>query len=378
LDLEGENPFSKSESDSALCSPLRSFPIPSSLFPTPYYHPVKIGSLELEGNLFLAPVAGYTDRAFRSLCAEEGACFSFTELVSAEALYRSYSRYGLGEANGSVPNAAVQTAANLVRRGENEKRYAIQLFGADSESVYKAASLLAPLRPDALDINAGCPVPKVVKNGAGSALMKNPSAIGRIVSAAVRAGRESLGSVPVTIKIRSGWDSKSINYAECARIAVEAGAEMVSLHPRTRAQNYGGKSDWSHIADLVSRLSVPVTGSGDLYTPEDALKMFQETNCAAVMFARGAMGNPFIFSQTRFLLETGAWQPAPFSARIAAAMRHLEMLSADIGERTACLEMRKQFCAYTKGITGGAALREKAVHAETVAEYRSIAETFIA
>jgi len=335
------------------------------------YHAVKIGSLELPGNLFLAPVAGYTDRAFRSICAEEGACFSFTELVSAEALYRNFGRYGLGAELGESSSANT-AAINLVRRGEKEKRYAIQLFGADSESVYKAATLLAPLKPDAVDINAGCPVPKVVKNGAGSALMKNPSGIGRIVEAAVRASRESLGSAPVTIKIRSGWDSTSLNYAECARIAVEAGAAMVSLHPRTRAQNYGGKSNWPHITDLVSRLSVPVTGSGDLYTPEDALQMLKDTGCAAVMFARGAQGNPFIFSQTRSLLETGSWKPSSFSARIAAAMRHLEMLAADIGERTACLEMRKQFCAYTKGVVGGAALREKAVHAETIEEYRRI------
>jgi nifR3 family TIM-barrel protein len=339
-----------------------------------FYRPVKIGSLELSGNLFLAPVAGYTDRAFRSLCAEQGADFSFTELVSAEALYRCCGRYGLGGTD--VPNMAVETAINLVRRGEKEKRYAIQLFGAESESVYKAAGLLAPLKPDAVDINAGCPVPKVVKNGAGSALMKNPSGIGRIVEAAVRASRESLGSVPVTIKIRSGWDSTSLNYAECARIAVEAGAAMVTLHPRTRAQNYGGKSNWLYIADLVSCLSVPVTGSGDLYTPEDALQMLKDTGCAAVMFARGAQGNPFIFSQTRSLLETGSWEPSSFSARIAAAMRHLEMLAVDIGERTACLEMRKQFCAYTKGVVGGAALREKAVHAETIEEYRRITDEF--
>jgi nifR3 family TIM-barrel protein len=341
------------------------------------YRPIKIGSLELFGNLFLAPVAGYTDRAFRSLCAEEGACFSFTELVSAEALYRNFGRYGLGAVTGGTGagsvSGAVAAAANLVRRGENEKRYAIQLFGADSESIYKAASLLSPLRPDAVDINAGCPVPKVVKNGAGSALMKDPANLGRVVEAAVRASRESLGSVPVTVKIRSGWDSKSLNYAECARIAVEAGAQMVSLHPRTRAQNYGGKSEWTHIADLVTRLSVPVTGSGDLYTPQDAQKMLQETDCAAVMLARGAMGNPFIFRETRSLLETGAWEPAPFCARIAFALRHLEMLAVDIGERTACLEMRKQFCAYTKGLPGGAALREKAVHAETIADYRRIA-----
>jgi nifR3 family TIM-barrel protein len=360
------------------------------------YHTVKIGSLELEGNLFLAPVAGYTDRAFRSLCVEEGANFSFTELVSAESLYRNFGRYGLGAKiqrrkdikeladiasqsaeERQINGVAVDSAINLVRRGEKEKRYAIQLFGAESESIYKAALLLAPLRPDALDINAGCPVQKVVKNGAGSALMKNPASIGKIVEAAVRASRESLGNIPVMIKLRSGWDSASINYAECARIAVEAGAAMISLHPRTRSQNYGGKSNWAHIADLVSRLSaggagIPVTGSGDLYTPEDAQRMLQETGCAAVMFARGAMGNPFIFSQTRSLLETGVWEPAPYPARIAAAMRHLEMLACDIGERTACLEMRKQFCAYTKGLTGGAALRDKVVHASTIDEYRNI------
>ena len=324
------------------------------------FRSVKIGSLEIPGNLFLAPVAGYTDRAFRSLCAEQGACFSFTELASAEAI----SRKGLNTA-----------ALNLVRRGENEKLYAIQLFGGVSESIYKAAVLLAPLHPDALDINAGCPVPKVVKNGAGSALMKDPSNLGKIVEAAVRASRDSLNNIPVTIKIRSGWDSKSINYTECARIAVEAGAAMVTLHPRTRAQNYGGTSDWLHITDLVSRLSVPVTGSGDLYTPENAQRMLKETGCAAIMFARGVMGNPFIFPQTRSFLETGSWQPAPYSERITAAIRHLEMLSADIGERTACLEMRKQFCAYTKGMTGGATLREKAVHAETIEEYRNIAQS---
>ena len=328
------------------------------------YRSVKIGSLELAGNLFAAPVAGYTDRAFRSLCAEQGADFSFTELVSSEALSRNPDHYSHDK-----------PAVNLLRRGESEKLYAIQLFGYDPESIYKAASLLAPFRSSAIDINAGCPVPKVVKNGAGSALMKNPSNLGKVVEAAVRASCESLGGIPVTIKMRSGWDSVSINYAECARIAVEAGAQMVSLHPRTRAQYYGGKSEWSHIADLVTRISVPVTGSGDLYTPEDAQNMLQQTGCSAVMFARGAMGNPFIFSAARSFLQTGSWEPVSFSARIDTAMRHLEMLSADIGEHSACLEMRKQFCAYTKGIKGGAVLREKAVRASTIEEYRRLASS---
>jgi len=333
------------------------------------YRPITIGSLKLDGNLFLAPVAGYSDRGFRSLCVEQGAHFSFTELVSAEALYRNPGHYGLGGGKTPVP-----AAISLVSRAPNERHYAIQLFAGEPEAIYRAALLLAPLRPDAVDINAGCPVPKVIKNGAGSALMKDPARIGKVIEAAVRASREALGDAPVTIKMRSGWDSASINYAECARIAVEAGAAMVTLHPRTRSQNYGGTSEWYHIADLVSRLGVPVTGSGDLYTPEDAQRMLRETGCAAVMFARGAMGNPFIFSAARSLLETGAWEPVPFAQRIAAAMRHLELLAADIGERTACLEMRKQFCAYTKGLKGGAAIREQAVHAQTIADYRKVVD----
>ena len=339
------------------------------------YHPIKIGTLELEGNLFLAPVAGYTGRSFRSLCVEQGANFSFTELVSAEALYRNPGHYGLGHYGLAGADAAAnKIAVSLISRASNEKHYAVQLFAASPEAVYRAARLLAPLKPDAVDINAGCPVPKVVKNGAGSALMKDPAKIGKIVEAAVKASGEVLGNAPVTIKMRSGWDSGSINYAECARIAAEAGAAMVSLHPRTRSQFYSGRSDWSHIANLASRLEIPVTGSGDLYAPEDAECMLHETGCAAVMFARGVMGNPFIFSNTRSLLETGAWGIAPLSERMAAALRHLELLAEDSGERTACLEMRKQFCAYTKGLHGGASVRDRAVHAQTIADYRQIIE----
>jgi nifR3 family TIM-barrel protein len=337
--------------------------------------PVRIGSLELPGNLFLAPVAGYTDRAFRSICAEMGADFSFTELVSAEALARKPEQYGL--IPGLEHNAA-GPGTILVKRGPGEKRYAVQLFGAEPEVFGRACALLAPLKPDAVDINAGCPVPKVVKTGAGSALMRDPLRLGRVVAAVVCSAGEHLNGIPVTVKLRSGWDSSLINYAECARIAVEAGATMVSIHPRTRSQGYGGKSDWSHIADLSARLSVPVTGSGDLYTPEDALRMLAETQCSAVMFARGAMGNPFIFTQTKSFLTTGTWKPPEQVERMRIALRHLEMLAEDLGEKRACLEMRKQFCAYTKGTSGlpginrGAALREKIVCAVTIAEYREI------
>jgi nifR3 family TIM-barrel protein len=323
--------------------------------------PVKIGSLELPGNLFLAPVAGYTDRIYRSICVEYGADFSFTELASSEALTR-----------GGKPTF------DLIRRGEKEKRYAIQLFGHDPETMYRAALALAPFQPEAVDINSGCPVPKVVKTGAGAALMNDPVRLGRIVESIVRASQEALGGVPVTIKMRSGWDSQNLNYPECGRIAQESGAAMLTLHPRTRAQGYEGKSNWSHIANLTSLLKIPVTGSGDLFTPEDAARMLKETGCAAVMFARGAEGNPFIFPATRSLISTGSWQEPPFEERIATAFRHLTMLSGEIGESAACKEMRKQFCAYIKGFPGkpgapgSAALRQRLVTAETIEDYRAI------
>ncbi|MCL2382362.1 MAG: tRNA dihydrouridine synthase DusB [Treponema sp.] len=333
--------------------------------PSALYRPVKIGPLELPGNLFLAPVSGYTDWTFRTICAGYGADFSFTELASAEALVRG------GKAT-----------FDIVRRAESEKPYAVQLFGHDPQTMYQAALALAPFRPEAVDINSGCPVTKVVKTGAGSALMKDPARMGRIVEGIVRASKEALGDVPVTIKMRSGWDSQTLNYPECARIAVEAGASMVTLHPRTRAQGYEGKSDWSHIADLVSRLSVPVTGSGDLYSPEDAGSMLSQTGCAAVMFARGSEGNPFIFPATRSFLATGAWEPEPFQERVAVAFRHLTLLAASLGEKTACREMRKQFCAYIKGpagkpgMPGSAALRNRLVQAQTIEEYRTILDEF--
>jgi nifR3 family TIM-barrel protein len=335
--------------------------------------------LGFPGNLFLAPVAGYTDRAFRSICAEQGADLCFTELVSAEALVRNPARYGLSP--GESPDTG--TVHPLLARGKSEKRYAIQLFGAEPETLGRACRLLAPLRPDAVDLNAGCPVSKVVKNGAGSALMKDPSRLGRILEAMAAASAETLGGVPVTVKMRSGWDAASMNYAECARIAVEAGAAMVSLHPRTRSQIYGGKSDWSLIADLVTRLPVPVAGSGDLYSPEDAKRMFTETGCAALMFARGAMGNPFIFSAAKSLLTRGSWTAPDPKERLKMGLAHLEALAEDLGEKTACLEMRKQFCAYTKGamglpgIAGGARLRERLAHAETITQYRETIGAFL-
>ncbi|MDR1074187.1 MAG: tRNA dihydrouridine synthase DusB [Treponema sp.] len=328
------------------------------------YHSVQIGALSLEGNIFLAPVAGYSDRAFRSICIEQGANFTFTELVSSEAMIRSLVYNG--------KNNEKNPTATLLRRADNEAHYGVQLFGANPEVMGKAAAMLAPWNPSAVDINAGCPVPKVVKTGAGAALMKNPAHLGRIVEAVVNSSQTHLGDVPVTVKMRSGWDAESINCRECARIAVEAGADMITLHSRTRSQMYSGKSDWAHIADLAACIPAPVAGSGDLFSPEDAKRMMEKTKCAAVMFARGAMGDPFIFTATRDLLTKGFYTTPGAEERIAAGFRQLLLLSADIGEGAACREMRKQFCAYTRGMTHGAEMRNRLVHAATIAEYERI------
>ncbi len=332
--------------------------------------PIHIGALSLEGNIFLAPVAGYSDRAFRSLCVEQGADITFTELVSSEALSRNSFRYE--DYDKKDKNGRMNPTLALLRHADNERFYAIQLFGANPNSMYQAAALLAPWKPSLVDINAGCPVQKVVKTGAGSALMKDPALLARVTEAVVRASEAYLGSVPVSVKMRSGWDTQSLNYRECARAVLDAGAAMISLHPRTRSQMYSGVSNWSHIADLTSCVSVPVAGSGDLFSPEDARRMLAETGCAAVMFARGAMGDPFIFANTRRLLETGSYTPPDPAEKIAAGFRQLELLAHDIGESAACREMRKHFCAYTKGAAGGAELRNRLVHAVSITEYADI------
>jgi nifR3 family TIM-barrel protein len=231
-----------------------------------------------------------------------------------------------------------------------------------------------------VDINAGCPVPKVIKGGAGAALARQPEVLAAAVRAVRKASDEALGAVPVTVKIRSGWDAGSINYLEAAEAAIEAGAAMVTLHPRTRAQGYSGVSDWDCLARLTAAVNgrCVVCGSGDLYTPEDAERMLRGTGCDAVMFARGAEGNPFIFRETREYLTTGEYALPTAAERMAAGLRHLEMLAGDIGEHAACREMRKQFCAYTKalsgqqGAPGGHRLRDALVHAQSVAEYREI------
>src|SRR5574344_1861711 len=225
------------------------------------YHGIKIGSIDIGGNVFLAPVAGYSDRAFRTVCIEHGASFTYTELVSAEALVRG---------NG-------KTAA-LMNRADNEKAYAVQIFGGEPETMAHAAEIvLEKAKCDCIDINCGCPVPKIVKTGAGSSLTRDPERLGEIVAAVVNAVNKRAA---VSVKIRSGWDEEHITYKETALAALQAG---------TKAQGYEGKSDWNKLKTLVELINhkIPVFGSGDLFSPEDAKNMLEQTGCDGIMFARG-------------------------------------------------------------------------------------------
>lgn len=322
------------------------------------YHGVTLGPLELSGNIFLAPVAGYSDRAFRTICIEHGAAFTYTEMVSAEALVRQ---------NGKTEK--------LMSRAANETAYAVQIFGGECETMAEAARIVLEKSPcECIDINCGCPVPKIIKTGAGSALTRDPERLYAVAGAVVNSVE---GRVPVTVKIRSGWDDRTFTWKEAADAALNAGVSAITMHPRTRAQGYEGKADWSILKDLVDFVGgrVPVFGSGDLFTPEDALAMLERTGCSAVMFARGAMGNPFIFTKTKQLLETGRYDEITAEERIATGFRELALLTADTDEEQACREMRKRFCAYTKGIRGGAEMRLKLVHAATAAEYHEILDT---
>jgi len=312
--------------------------------------PLELAGAMLPGRLFLAPVAGYSDAAYRSVCADHGCDLAFTEMVSSEALTRGSEK-----------------TKPLLARAENEKAYAIQIFGSSPTVMARAASMLEGYAPLLVDINCGCPVPKIVKTGAGSALMKEPARIAAIV----RAVRDSQGA-PVTVKIRLGWDASSINYLDAAEAAVGAGAAAVTLHARTREQGYSGKADWTALKALVEASPVPVFGSGDVFSADDVARMFAETGVGGVMVARGAIGNPFIFAEAKSLLRSGRSLEVGWAERVAAARRHYELSVRFLGERVAGAEFRKAFCAYTKGATWGAALRAEAVKASTRAEWDAV------
>jgi len=300
-------------------------------------------------------MAGYTDAAFRSVCVAHGATLCFTEMTSADALVRD--------------NA---TTLRLLERAPNERLTGFQVFGSSAAVIGAAVKRIVPLSPSLIDLNCGCSVPKVLRSGCGAVLMRSPALIGEIVRA-----MKAETDIPVSVKLRLGWENGSFTYLAAADAAVKAGAALVTLHPRTRAQAFSGKAQWDHIRALKTSCPVPVIGSGDLFTAEDCRDMISGTGCDGVMLARGCLGNPFLFAQTEALL---ADEPAPCidaTAKLGAAMSHLRMLAAAVGEEKACRDMRKHFVAYTKGLEGGAMIRQSVVTASTIAEYEEILESYL-
>ncbi len=308
----------------------------------------RIGTVEIPGDLALGPMAGVTDLPFRLLCKEQGAALLYTEMVSAKGvMYRNKN-----------------TAELLMTRGE-EHPIALQLFGEDPEIMAEQARALSGLPFDFFDVNMGCPVPKVVGNGEGSALMKRPERIAEIVSAMVAAQPK-----PVTVKIRKGFQEP--NAVEVAKIAERAGAAAIAVHGRTREQYYSGKADWDIIRQVKEAVSVPVIGSGDVTSPEECLRMKQETGCDCVMIARAARGNPFLFARCRHFLETGELLPEPTAEEVAdMCLRHARMAVALKGEETAMREMRKHVAWYFGGYPGSARLRQQS---NFLTRYEELAE----
>lgn len=314
-----------------------------------FFHPVNIGNVKLEGNLFLAPMAGYTDRVFRALCLEEGAYLAYTEMVSCEGLARDN-----------------EPTKDLAVRARGEKNLALQLFGPDEDTAQRSIETALKFKPQIIDFNCGCPVPKVTKTGAGSALMKSPATIGKIV----RVLKESTG-LPVTVKIRTGWDTKSMNYLQCAEEAFSAGADALCMHARTKSQLYTPTAHWEYLADLKKHFPDRVIiGSGDLFCARDALSMFEQTGVDAVSFARGAIGNPFIFRQTEQLLKGQEPQEISADRKARTLLRQLEELAAVMGEDRACREMRKHVGFYLKGVPGSVHVKRITCTAVTVDQYR--------
>lgn len=300
---------------------------------------MKIGNVNIENNIFLAPMAGVTDLAFRRICREWGAGLTYTEMVSAKGLYYKDKK-----------------TAELLARDEKETPSAAQIFGSEPDIIAASVEPALSYGADILDINMGCPAPKIVSNGDGSAIMRNPGLAGEIVRAAVGAA----GGIPVTVKIRAGWGKDSINAVEVAKIIEDNGAAAIAVHPRTRDMFYSGQADWSLISAVKQAVNIPVIGNGDIFSAYDAVRMFEETGCDAVMVGRGAEGNPFIFRQIQELINDGEVKFSPTPAdRLTAALRHAREICAEKGEVRGIKEARKHLAWYIKGIPGAGALRVK-------------------
>ena len=312
---------------------------------------LKIGNVELENRYILGPMAGVTDLPFRLLCREQGAGLLCMEMVSAKAIF--YNN---------------RNTESLLTIHPDERPVSLQLFGSDPEIMSEMAKRIEERPFDILDINMGCPVPKVVKNGEGSALMKNPKLVYEIVSSMVKAIEK-----PVTVKIRKGFDDDHVNAVEIAKIIEEAGGAAVAVHGRTREQYYSGKADWDIIRQVKEAVSIPVIGNGDVMSPEKADELVRYTGCDGVMIARGAQGNPWIFSQMCAWEETGEVPPRPDKDEVREMMlKHARLQLQYKGDYVGIREMRKHVAWYTKGIPNAARLRERINQVESYEELENL------
>ena len=308
---------------------------------------MKIGNVEIKGMAALAPMAGVTDRAFRELCVDFGASYVVGEMVSAKGISFNSER-----------------SKELMILSENERPAAVQLFGSEPQTVAAAAVTAMEYKPDIIDINMGCPASKISGNGAGSALMKNPDLCGEIVEAVCKAV-----DVPITVKIRKGWDDKSVNAVEVAKICEQAGAAAITVHGRTREQFYSGKADLDIIAEVKKAVNIPVIGNGDITNANDAAQMLEKTNCDMVMIGRGALGNPWIFREINAWLNDlrPMFPPSP-AEKVTVILRHIQAMCDYKGEEIAMREARKHVGWYMKDFKNAAELRREAGYLKTYDE----------
>ncbi|SHH48026.1 tRNA dihydrouridine synthase DusB [Tepidibacter thalassicus] len=317
---------------------------------------MKIGSVYIENEVFLAPMAGVTDLPFRILCKEMNCGLLYTEMINAKAL--CYDD---------------ENTKSMLKIDEKEHPVNVQIFGSEVQFMAKAAYILNEYPNEILDINMGCPAPKIVKNGDGSALMKNPKLAKDILKEVVKNSIK-----PVTLKIRKGWDEKNVNAVEIAKIAEEAGISAIAVHGRTREQYYSGTADWDIIAKVKDAVSIPVIGNGDIFDVDDAVKMINQTNCDAVMIGRGAQGNPWIFKRVAHYIKTGEILPLPtLEEKINTAIRHLNMAVEENGEYVAIREMRKHLGWYLKGLKGSAKVRDEINRLESYEEVVNKLKTYL-